>query len=87
MMHLSTHGSLVAPSQEMSSLGLATLLGGLCGGVPMNATSAMTDLNKEGIKGDPLAARYTVPLAALSWWDLFFLVGDGLVPWCHFFLW
>ena len=59
--------------QEMSSLGLATLLGGLCGGVPMNATSAMTDLNKEGIKGDPLAARYTVPLADLL--DLLVLYG------------
>ncbi|CAL1171232.1 unnamed protein product [Cladocopium goreaui] len=51
--------------EEMSSLGLATLLGGLCGGVPMNATSAMTDLNKEGIKGDPLAARYTVAIITL----------------------
>ena len=71
--------------QEMSSLGLATLLGGLCGGVPMNATSAMTDLNKEGIKGDPLAARYTVPLADLldHRWICWFVgfVGGGLVGW------
>ena len=32
----------------MWKLGLATAFGGLVGGVPMNATSAMTDLNKEG---------------------------------------
>ena len=63
----------------MSSLGLATLLGGLCGGVPMNATSAMTDMNKEGIKGDPLAARYTVPSAIA---ELVSLVGGrGAVTW------
>jgi hypothetical protein len=55
----------------------------------MNATSAMTDLNKEGIKGDPLAARYTVPLADLldHRWICWFVgfVGGGLVPWCDLF--
>ena len=51
----------------------------------MNATSAMTDLNKEGIKGDPLAARYTVPLDDLldHRWICWFVgfVGGGLVGW------
>lgn len=45
----------------MSSLGLATLLGGVVGGVPMNATSAMTDLVKEGTKADTRTAWFTVP--------------------------
>ena len=49
----------------MSSLGNATLLGGVLAGVPMNATSAMTDLNKEGVKGDSLTARYTVVIITL----------------------
>lgn len=50
---------------EMSSLGTATLVGGVLGGVPMNATSAMTDLNKEGVKGDSVTARYTVAIITL----------------------
>lgn len=58
----------------MSSLGTATLVGGVLGGVPMNATSAMTDLNKEGVKGDSVTARYTVAIITLlhlaMWLDL-----------------
>jgi len=46
--------------EDMSSLGLATLLGGVVGGVPMNATSAMTDLVKEGTKADTRTAWFTV---------------------------
>lgn len=40
--------------EEMSFLGLATGLNGFLGMVPMNATSAMTDLNKEGISASLL---------------------------------
>ena len=49
-------------SKEMSWLGLATGFGGVVGGVPMNATSAMTDLNKEGVKGDSWTARCTASI-------------------------
>mmetsp|Transcript_117844 Transcript_117844/g.334114 ORF Transcript_117844/g.334114 Transcript_117844/m.334114 type:complete len:828 (-) Transcript_117844:121-2604(-) len=46
--------------QEMSSVGLATVVGGFVGGVPMNPTSAMTTLCKEGSKGNLLTARFSM---------------------------
>ena len=52
----------------MSSLGLATLIGGVLGGVPMNATSAMTDLVKEGTKADTRTAWFTVPQMRWDRW-------------------
>ena len=69
----------------MSSLGFATLLGGVVGGVPMNATSAMTDLVKEGTKADTRTAWYTVPQMALRQmvWDrwCWAINGDTFVSW------
>ncbi|CAJ1360940.1 unnamed protein product, partial [Effrenium voratum] len=51
--------------QEMQWLGLATLAGAAVGGVPMNATSAMTDLTKEGVRGDRVAAKRTAQIVSL----------------------